>query len=433
MNNIKIVKNSQKGVALILALGMISILASIVTLFIYESTINRRKISNSAGNFKVRLAAEAGVNFAMAKLRIYQKGFNLIQKNKNISKMVKPDMLNEFLTQPFVWPIPIYEDDNLTKKMAIDKFKKDMLIDSNLSVTIQPLTGILNPNLLILSKDSLDNYQDQYSKKGTDLSEITKQEFIKTLTTAIEQKTNSDEKFALQHGNIDPEFLVEELQYYVSKEEYTQNLQYLSEISTLYERTSQAKHAPINSKSELYMLEGWGDDIVNLIINRIIIADITYLNINELNKDQIQTLFPEAQEEMINDLLLYRNGDPSSENEEDQTPKPFKSVKEFQTMITEKFMVATKEQFDDLLERLKKLGISLELSSELYLISSLATNDETSSKIEAIVSIPLVPRFVPPEEKEDKFARSSKKETSKTEIEFPDELRTPRIISIRQK
>ena len=74
----KTLKN-ENGIALLMVMGVIAILTFLLADFTFETKLNKIKIYNQQDKIQALLNAESGINFAQAKLRLYQEGKNLIR------------------------------------------------------------------------------------------------------------------------------------------------------------------------------------------------------------------------------------------------------------------------------------------------------------------------------------------------------------------
>ena len=99
---------------------------------------------------------------ALAQLEIYQQAFNLYQKNETVKKSISFVQVEKILTQPFAYPIPLDKEKmNLIQKTALEDFEKSVVLKGGFTLTIQPVTGFLNPNLLAIpvEKESTDEFR----------------------------------------------------------------------------------------------------------------------------------------------------------------------------------------------------------------------------------------------------------------------------------
>ena len=136
----------QDGIALMLVLGVISILTFLLADFTFETKLNKIKIYNQQDKIQARLNAESGINFALAKLRLYQEGRNKIEKDESIKSSFPSSDLESIILQPFMYPIPSPKNANIIQRTALEEFAKKTLFRGEVSVTFTKISGFLNPN-----------------------------------------------------------------------------------------------------------------------------------------------------------------------------------------------------------------------------------------------------------------------------------------------
>ena len=84
MNFVKLLfQKRESGVAILMVMTSITILTFLLADFTFETKINKLRVYNQQDMTQARLNAEAGLTFALAKLRLYQEGFNLLEKNES--------------------------------------------------------------------------------------------------------------------------------------------------------------------------------------------------------------------------------------------------------------------------------------------------------------------------------------------------------------
>jgi hypothetical protein len=268
MNN-----NNQKGIALLMVLGSIAILVFLLAQFTFDSKLNKLKVFGMQDKVQAKLNAEAGLKFALAKMKIYQKGRNLIEENENIKNVLSLDKLEAVLTLPFMFPVPIPKDANIIQRKAAEEFVENTLINGSLRVEMSSVSGFLNPNTLRIkidpkkdskSRDSTSTDEDD-DKPASSPNVYIEKKLVETLTSALEKKREDDPEFDALYGNLDPVLLIKELKFYVNDPKNFNDPE-RGEIESRYSSENiTPKHAPLTSISEMYNLLGWDDVIVDLI------------------------------------------------------------------------------------------------------------------------------------------------------------------------
>tara|TARA_B100000925_G_scaffold291760_1_gene281242 strand:- start:8323 stop:9651 length:1329 start_codon:yes stop_codon:yes gene_type:complete len=433
--------NNSSGVAIVMVMAAVTIITLLLGSFTYFTSINKIRIYSNQDKRQARLTAEAGLNMAMAQLEIFKEAFNLYQKNKSVQSMIPFNLLESALTQPFAYPIPVNEDSmNLIQKTALEDFEKTTKLKGQLLMTISPITGFINPNsLMIIREDNSQNgnasFNDQ-DKSDKQLHELMREELTRILDLEIRTKIENDDIFAEKFSNIDPEKLTSELQYFVSNPALFDSVD-KGEFEILYENY-RPKFAPMISKEEMYLLAGWPEEIVDLIIDRISPHNVTLIPLNKISKPHLRVLFPQLAEEQINDFFVQRDGDPK----EELPPTPIKNLDDFKRVIKMVSSISESE-INKRLDELKKLGLELSVASKVFKIEITGTFGLVSQTINAIVDLPVLPTSLekkensqpkdpelaneadpPPLPEESQPSNQNKKE------EKPTELMSPRIVEI---
>ena len=138
-------KRSESGVAILLVMSAIMLLTILLANFSYDSELNKLKVYNSQDRAQARLNAEAGLQFAMLKLRLYQQARNTLEKNKAIKDVLSEHKVQGLITQPFIFPPPLPQSADLIQKNAVKDFVDSSVVDGHLAVSITPISGFLNP------------------------------------------------------------------------------------------------------------------------------------------------------------------------------------------------------------------------------------------------------------------------------------------------
>ncbi|NJN34696.1 MAG: hypothetical protein HC817_11050, partial [Saprospiraceae bacterium] len=81
--------SNQQGVAILMVLTAITILAAIMGDFTFETKINKLKSINIQDQAQAQLAAEAGLKLALVRLRLYKEAFNYLENNKTAHQRVR--------------------------------------------------------------------------------------------------------------------------------------------------------------------------------------------------------------------------------------------------------------------------------------------------------------------------------------------------------
>lgn len=397
-------KKNQDGFTLVIVLISLVTLTFISMELMTLNEWNSYRGYNIIDKTQARLNAEAGLNMSMAKLRVYQEAWNLLEKNPEIKKVVSPGLAEKMATYPFAYPIPKPKDANIIQRQAIEKFEKESLLSStgSILVSMRSITGFLNPNLLRVPKKSDSNGPEEPESNpdnkdnGSDKESpqvLIEKKLVETIEQIIESEGEKNEKFATKFANIKADLLVKELKYFVNDPKDFKDVE-LGEIEPLYTGKSiKAKHAPLASLDELYLLEGWDDEIIDLLRPRLSVHQVTFIQLNNINSGDLKIIFPGITDEQIAEFFKYRDGD----KEKDTEANPFKNVEDFKEAVVNKLAIVDQSTFDKRIKELNDAGLKLGIAGKLFEVVSTGKVNEASYTITALVDLPVKPNPKPKE------------------------------------
>lgn len=441
---ISLLAKKNSGIALLMVMASITLLTVLLGEFTFDTKINKIKVRNLNDRVQARLTAEAGLNLAMAKLLIYQKAINLLEKNKSMREYMKPSEVEAIIKQPFIFPIPSVKGLSIIEKKIIEEFTKNVHVGGELLVNINGVNGFINPNNLRVrrkineipgAKPQENEEEDENGQPvNKTVSQLTEEELLNILKDSLEEKKEKDETFEAIYGSVEPELLIKELAYYVSDpREMDESVK--SEVDGKFvEANITPKHAPLTTIEELYLLPSWNDELVDLIKDRINVHNVTIIHLNEMTNKQLKLLFPEITPEQSEDFFKYRDGFP----EENINPSPFKSEVEFKEYIVGNLRILDQSAYDKRIQQLKNAGLALGTSGKLFKIVSQGKYNDTTYALTAFVDLPIKP-LPPPKKKknpenvtndEEAPVVNNEEEEKKKKEPPPRELLKPRIVEI---
>ena len=226
--------------------------------------------------------------------------------------------------------------------------------------------------------------------------------------------------------------MIKELKFFVnSMEDFNDDERV--ELQTLYDENNvRPKHAPLSSLSELYMLQGWNDLIIDAMKKRMNVHQVSIIPINELTEGQLKVFFPNISKEQIKDFFTFRDGD----IENDINPSPFSSVEAFKDFITGQLAIVSEGDFDTLVNDLNAADIKFGVAGALYQVISRGEYGRAVYTIKALINLPLKPK--PKQTKQEKPTNRDKKREDKEKEEQKEEEKDssplqffePRIVEI---
>ena len=430
--NLFINNTNQSGVALLIVIGAITLLSFLMATLSLDVNTNKLRLYNQHDQTKARLNAEAGLNFAMAKLHLYQAAINIIETKEQLKKTLPTYQLENIISEPFVFPIPniISKKANLIQKNAIKDFSDNILLDGNVQVNIKAVSGFLNPNNLRIIKNIKEEEEEDSEEKEEEKKPpyyYIEKELLSTLKRAIDIKKEEDDIFDTSHPNLNPELLIKEIKYYVSSPEEFEDSE-KSEIQSLYsEKNVTPKHAPLTSVSELYLLQGWDDSIIDLIKDRLTIHSVTIIPVNKITANQLRILFPDITKDQVEEFFNYRDGD--KENELD--PHPFKNVEEFKELIVSRIALVDEENYTKRLKDFSNAGIKLGAAGKLFKVTSKGSYRQSTYTLSAYIDLPIKP--TPIKKKKNKSTENKESENEESENENSSETEADKKETKKEK
>ncbi len=434
----------ERGVAILMVLSAVTILSAILADFVFETKLNKLKSYNSQDKYQARLNAEAGLRLAIARLKLYQEAFNLLQKNEKAKGSIKQEDLNFIWSVPFMFPIPQTKELSVQQKSAIEEFEKNTLLQGEMKLEIMSASQLLNVNMLKISslvdkKKTTDKTgdEDEGEKDSAPDKEFTMDaQLSNMMKEAIEKKREKDDDFNNKYADKEGVEMISAIKHYISEPDSYED-PYVQQFNANYATKSiTPKHAPLSSLSELYMIDGWDDELVDLISSELTVHGSILIDLNKMTDKTLKILLPTLDEEQVKEFFKYRD------NPKD--PKFFNTIDDFKKYVVTTANLLSESAFSERVKKFDQAGLKFGAAGTLFKVMSAGTYNRSTYTITAYVSIPAKP--VPPEEKK-KTAKDKKPATGsegETETEGektgstgekekkaqPIELLTPRVVEI---
>ncbi|MBL7666176.1 MAG: general secretion pathway protein GspK [Bacteriovoracaceae bacterium] len=403
LKNIKRILNNNAGVAIMLVLTAITLLMAIMGDFTFETKINKIKSMNIQDQAQAQLMAEAGLNLTMLRLRLYKEAFNYLEKNKSAKDTVKITSVNQIWEVPFVFPIPVGSKMSAKQKAAIQKFMKNSLLDGEMAVSVSNISNMLNLNLLRVSMflkknsntsqdGSEDDNEDDTPTPGTTTVETkpedTYNEVVKLVSQSILMKNNTDPEFEERNAGTNALELISSIKFYISDPEAQYDDPFKATVENNYNNIKiTPKHASMASMSELYLLAGWSDELLEILKNEVTVHGNVMIDLNKITDKVLRLIIPSIDDEEIREFFEYRD-DP-------ETPHPFNSELDFKNYITNIGRIMSAPDYDARKAEFDKANIKFGSAPTLFRVTSVGKYGRSTYTLEAYVSIPSKPEAPP--------------------------------------
>lgn len=433
--DLKKILQNQEGVALMLIMTAIILLMAVYGEFTFDSKVARLKATNIMDKSQSKLLAESGLQMAMTRLKLYKEAYNAVQNNQSIKNMVPDQLLNQLWEVPFIYPIPIGAGANSSFKDSVEKFTNESLLDGEMKVTIQNISNRMNLNMLRVDMTKLsadfDDQRDNSSvlnmSDNAILSDVSvDQSLFFLLKRLVDEKKEKDESFNERYSNINYQEMVTALKFYMS--DLGSMVQ--DPLADFAEATFQRipltpKYGPLSSSSELYVIPGWNDELIELIQNEFSVYPTAQIDFNKLTANMLRILIPTMGEENIQDFFIWRD-DPNH-------PKFINSEIDFKKYIVDQERLMNDTDFDDRMKLFKQSGVTFGSSPNLFKVISVGTYNRSTYTLVAYVLLPKnMPQTTPnPNPPPNPNGTGNPPGVSTTPSNQTSQLLEPRVLEIQ--
>lgn len=370
----------------------IILLMAIYGEFTFESKISRIKATNILDKSQAKLLAESGLQLAITRLRLYKEAYNKVQTNPDAKSMVPTQLLNQLWEVPFIFPIPVTDKANRAFKDTVEKFSKETLLDGEMKVSIQNISNRLNLNMLRIDMtkynpdQSTDDGQDESST--IDLSDTAIQTNVSVdqslyyiLKRLVDEKKDKDEGFANRYSNINYQEMITSLKFFMSDYQSMNQDPLAGEAESNFQKIPLTpKYGPLGSASELFVIPGWNDELIELIQNEFSVYPTTQIDFNKLTANMLKILIPTLNEDQVKEFFIWRD-DP-------ETPRMINSKEDFKKYIVDQEKIMNDTDFDSRMKLFEAKGISFGSNPNLFKVISEGSYNRSNFTLVAYVVLP---------------------------------------------
>jgi type II secretory pathway component PulK len=294
-----------KGVALMMAIMIISIMMMFAADFIVSSTVDLTMASAERDNVKAEYVAKSGANWAIW-LNLFDYGLEVqFSSSKDPTMKATKDAIGPLwdkLNMIFSFDMPL-DLTETSKFMAA--FGMNALLDSNAVDMLQSLGGELGIGV----QDEGGKINLNVCYQSASLCKAVMAQLLALMTcTDIEQEY-------LKEANIRPEEIVAKIQDWIDNNAAAEANSGSSSEDDPYQKRRpphKAKNSPLDTVDELKVVDGWTDDLHAYFSPYLTVYPFVHsqeqdksafkLNVNALSQDALRCLFsrevssPEAKE-----------------------------------------------------------------------------------------------------------------------------------------
>ncbi|MCB0355575.1 MAG: general secretion pathway protein GspK [Bdellovibrionales bacterium] len=304
-------KKNNKGIALLIAIFSLGLLAFFDMEVSYETKVEYIVASQKINRLRSYYAAKAGVELSLLRILLYKKA--IAQYGEQLGE--NKSMLDPIWNFPFAWPPSKFipkEDVTTVTYETIKAVEKESLMDATYITQIETEGGKIDINDL-----------------GSDiksLRESTKQQLLKIFKLEIE----NNEKFQEKWRNTDFNELINNITDWIDEDEESLNggneKQFYQEFIKEYKAEEVIPpNKPFKTIEELHMVAGMKDDFYTLLKNRITVFGVKGINVNFADKDMLKSLDEQIDDEVVKEILKRRSSP--------ELGGPFKNEEDFETFL----------------------------------------------------------------------------------------------------
>jgi len=276
---------NQKGVALILVISSIAMLTIMMVEFTFGSQVNLRISKNFQNALKAQALARSGIYFALLELKVYKT----LKDNPMVKQIpgFQESMLDQIWQFGFIYPPIATKKTTFGKERILEEMTQKSKIDGKIYVTIQDESSKINLN-------DLENIQYRAATLGQ-------------LDSLFENKKATDEEFLQAYKDLPFTDLINNIIDWIDKDTSRvgggDEESYYSRLPTPY----RSKNAPLDTLSELSLIEGFNDDtIFNLLLPFVTVYPTEGVNVNTAETTMLLTLSPELTAEDVQKIVEHR-------------------------------------------------------------------------------------------------------------------------------
>lgn len=304
--------NNNRGVALISALILISLILYFVMQVTYESQVEFRANAQAINQLKSRYAAKAGVELSLLRISLYQKVSAQYAETLG-SNAAMLDMIWNF---PFVWPPVLPDEVHSIDKDAIDAIVSESFMKANFRADITDEGSRIDINDL--------------GSPSKGLREKTKTQIESIFKSRLDQ----DDDWARDNRGMNYDEIINNIVDWVDVDTAALNggdeSNYYDHLKTLDKDTKSnwPPNRTFRTLQELRMVAGMTDEIFALLEPKITIFGQKGINPNYAAKDILMTLAPGITSEIADEIIKRRDSQKEG--------GPFKDEETFLAFLTSK-------------------------------------------------------------------------------------------------
>jgi len=371
---------NKKGVALFMVLSAISILAVLVTEFVYIGQVNKRIAYEGLDQIRAYYLAKSALKVSLLRIKAYTIVKDFVNAN-GAAGAVPASAFDQIWSFPLVYPIPSNVPGlSITQRDSIDKFTKSSSIEGTFSAIIEAESSKYNVNSILPafayvtpapSPSPSVSPSPSPSPSPSFNPETARQSLQDYLTQLFFTKFRDDRDFADLYRDFRVEDLTDSIVSWADPT-YESKRPKRNDINS--------KRAPFYSITELRMLPEVDDTIYGILSQALTTSLTPGIHINTMKQETLSALVPQMTKDETTAFFKFRDSVEKDNH--------FKSVDDFYTYLTQNVgAFRNASAIDDLKKSIAQKNIVLLIDEKEFRVTVTANINGTTRVIQALVSL----------------------------------------------
>jgi general secretion pathway protein K len=295
--------SNSRGVALMMAIFIMTILTFLAVEVSYRTSIENNIASQGVSRIRAYYAARAAIELSLFRIHLYKKALAAFGDKLGQAQY----MLDPLWQFPFMWPPVLPDEIHGVDKAQIESVVKESSMKASYSVAIESEGGRIDVN--DLGADSKE------------LVKATRQQILQVFQAEVD----SNEKFAKRYGSFNFEELVNNMIDWVDDDSQSLNGGAEKGYYPDFKSDAVPPSAPFKTLKEMHMVAGMTDELFEVLAKRVTVYGSKGINVNYSVKEVLKSLDPQLTDEIVDKIIKRR----SNSNE----GGPFQSTDDFYKFI----------------------------------------------------------------------------------------------------
>lgn len=295
---------SQKGIALLMAIFCVMIMAFLAVEITYDTSVEYVLSSKEYGRIKAYEAARAGVELSLLRIQLYKNVLNTLGDQLK-GQEAYTQLIWNF---PFMWPPSIPKDASIADKDQMEGAVGESFMDAKYQTSISSEGSKIDIN-------DLDSPSEALRKSVHD-----------QLVELFRQKLEDDETWRNQYQPRELEELVNNFQDWIDED--TVSLNGGDEASRYKNKNADETippNRPFQTMDEIRGVAGMTEELFQFLLPQVTIYGVKGINVNQANANLLKSIDPILTDDVVKEVMERRS--------EAEKGGPFKDDKDFISFI----------------------------------------------------------------------------------------------------